>query len=208
MFGTPINYLIAKFCVTETHEEDSGTLLKREKAEEFKSKVLDNQWELDVTNPRAFYYLDEFVLKPMLIRDYHYRKKQIYKLKGIFEKNAAMYQHSEDHHEHHDHDSSDEDQNDHHGHGNSHGHHHGKGGHHGHEGHQEFTHSSHHHSKGHHNDTDKNHHHHSHKDNAPLDLSLDVHRHSGGVELQDQGQSSQSDDQTLKKIGMVAHKLF
>lgn len=116
--GTPINYFVAKWFVSQDHHEDAKTSAKRDNAEDFKEQVLDNKWELDVSRPRAFYYVDEFVLKPMLIRDYHNRKKDIYKKKAEFERDEGMYKHGDHHGAHHDHDSSEESGD--HGHGGGH----------------------------------------------------------------------------------------
>ena len=125
VFGTPFNYLMAKACVTEDSSEDGDTILKRDVAEEFKAKVLENVWELDLTKPRAFYYFDEFVLKPLLIRDYHQRKKYIYRLKSVFEKDEGMYLHGEPHGHGHGHGHDDHHGHVDHGNGGSHGHDHG-----------------------------------------------------------------------------------
>lgn len=144
VLGTPLNYIVAKCCVTEDSHEDQDILMKRDIAEDFKTKVLDNVWELDLHRPRAFYYMDEFVIKPFLIRDYHKRKKYIYKLKSVFEKDEGMYMHGEGHGDHGHGDHGDHGHGD-HGHGEHGGHGHGDHGH----GHDKHGHDNHNKGNGH-----------------------------------------------------------
>lgn len=118
VFGAPIHYLVVKYCVKQESSEGSIVEQKKDDYQKAKKDFLSNRWTLDISKPRIFIYIDEFMLKPMFIRDYHNRKLKIAKMKEKFEAEAKMYSHDD------------------HGHDDAHGHgdHSGHGGHGGHGG--------------------------------------------------------------------------
>ena len=72
--GCPLNFLIMKCTIKSEHSETKDILLKTDIVSEIKQKILKNSWDLDLKKPRALLYIDEFVMKPLMIRDYHARK--------------------------------------------------------------------------------------------------------------------------------------
>lgn len=160
--GCPFNYLVMSCTVKEEHGEGADIERKTELLEDIKKLYLENKWELDLSKPRALIYIDEFVMKPWLIRNYHQRKKYIYELKASFERESKLYMHGgDDHGGHGDHGHGGHGGHGDHGH-EGHGGHEKHGGHGGHRGHGHEAHGSHHenhtHSeKGHpyHNQDDK-----------------------------------------------------
>ncbi len=119
IFGCPLNYLIMKYTVITEHLETDDIMTKLDDLSVVKKKILKNQWELNIDRPRAFLYLDEFVFKPLFIRDYHMRKKHIYHLKKEFDNDEKLYSHGHEEHGHDDHGDGDHGHGDHH-HGSSH----------------------------------------------------------------------------------------
>jgi hypothetical protein len=111
----PISFLVSKATVSE---EESHHVENTDIDAEMFEKV---EWKSDINNPKAFKYLDEYVIRPFLIRSYHYRKKYMKVINLVFESSATLYEHSHGqddhghHDEHHDHPSDlDEDKHNYH----------------------------------------------------------------------------------------------
>ena len=70
---TPLNHLVFKLAVSKEEVED-----KREDDTKttslLKKSLLKDEWILDKNKPKVFTYADEFLLKPLFIRDYFQRK--------------------------------------------------------------------------------------------------------------------------------------
>ena len=116
-FVAPINYVVMKATIKDEDSEGERSKRKMEVKCIFKEKILNNDWHFDINKPRAFMYLDEYYFKPMLIRNYLYRKAAIQSLKKEFDHEACLYDHLE-HAEQHAHHHDDHD----HDHGEGHGH--------------------------------------------------------------------------------------
>ena len=119
----PLNYIVFKLLVKESLYEGDDVELKHERAKAVKEQLLDNNWIVDRERPRVFGYVDEFFLKPLLIRDYHNRKGAIQKMKELYDDLSSKYDHGV-HLEHEVHEKAHQVCGD--GHGGHHGGHHGE----------------------------------------------------------------------------------
>ena len=70
----PLNFIIFKLAVKEKLNEGHDIEKKQKREVEVREKLLGNDWHFDHNRPRVFRYVDEFLLKPTLIRDYRNRK--------------------------------------------------------------------------------------------------------------------------------------
>jgi NhaP-type Na+/H+ or K+/H+ antiporter len=119
--NTVCNYFVMKVCVTPESSESDRIAMKNESKSLFKQKLLQNEWIVDLNKPKAFTYLDEFYIKPLLIKNYHKRKVYIQKQKAVFDEYALMYDHMlhaehEAHHGEHGHDEDGHEDDGEHGH--------------------------------------------------------------------------------------------
>lgn len=112
----PMNYLVFKLSVDEILHEGEDIEHKTKRESNVKAKLLlSEDWTVDRDRPRVFQYIDEFLLKPMLIRSYFKRRQEIKKLKAEYDELVSMYDHGA-HLEHEAHHKA------HHAHGHHHGH--------------------------------------------------------------------------------------
>lgn len=89
----PLNHLVYVCSVPEKLNEGDDVEVKIDRERELKEKLLSDDWIVEKDRPRVFKYMDEFLLKPLLIRDYHKRKIQINKMKNLYDDLAAKYDH-------------------------------------------------------------------------------------------------------------------
>jgi NhaP-type Na+/H+ or K+/H+ antiporter len=70
---TPLNHLVFKLTVSKEAVEDK-TEDETRTTSVLKKSLLKDEWVLDKNKPKVFTYVDEFLLKPLFIRDYFQRK--------------------------------------------------------------------------------------------------------------------------------------
>lgn len=74
---TPLNHLVFKLTVNKEAVEEKGQDETRTTSL-LKKSLLKDEWVLDKNKPKVFTYVDEFLLKPLFIRDYFLRKVALY----------------------------------------------------------------------------------------------------------------------------------
>ena len=74
---TPLNHLVFKLTVSKEAVEDK-TEDETRTTSVLKKSLLKDEWVLDKNKPKVFTYVDEFLLKPLFIRDYFLRKVLCY----------------------------------------------------------------------------------------------------------------------------------
>lgn len=119
--NTVLNFITMRLCVSAESSESDRIQMKNLNKSLFKQKLLHNEWIVDLHKPKAFTYVDEFYIKPLLIKNYHKRKVQIQKQKAVFDEYALMYdhllhaEHEASHGEHGEHGEHDGDHDENHG---------------------------------------------------------------------------------------------
>jgi NhaP-type Na+/H+ or K+/H+ antiporter len=89
----PLNFVFFHIFIKKQVGEGEDVLEEKIEHEEIKKELLQGDWRIDHKNPRVFRYVDEYYLKPMLIRDYLCRKVQIEELKQKYDSIAGLYDH-------------------------------------------------------------------------------------------------------------------
>lgn len=87
-----INYLVCLGLVeNDRHDIELSNKMKIEKAQKL---ALDNNWEVDTRTPYSLMYLDEFTLKPLVVRGYKKNKKRLHEKMLKFNMTSQIYDHS------------------------------------------------------------------------------------------------------------------
>lgn len=90
----PINFLIFKCFVSKELLEGEHAESDATETQFLKETLLKGKWVVDRKKPQVFRYVDEFMLKPILIRDYFDRMVEIESMKKFYDDLAGAYDHS------------------------------------------------------------------------------------------------------------------